>query len=216
MTAVNEIIEDLKKAYASDATLGENSTFYYKANYPVKIVHETTRVQDEKLLQTLVSEGFFDENGFSKSSFSEKDIQFLTLNAAKQIQNVSYVVSQTRFSGNYTFQEKFPHDRWKKIRNTDNLNAVISITAFSSEKDICKIETQLRNIMRSNKEVPALKPIGFVWLAKVPKSVDITPIMQHYFLQNYISFEKNEEQIYIGWNKRLQDINMRYFVCQPK
>lgn len=78
-----------------------------------------------------------------------------------------------------------------------------------------EIETELRNFMRSRKEIPSLKKIAFIWIATVPKTTDITEIMKHYFLEDYEILEESESTTYIGWNECLKDINMRYFVITP-
>ena len=213
---MNAIIQELKNSYIADEPLGTDSDLYYSKNYPIKIVHERTRVKEENILKELESIEFFDADGFSKNILTKDEIAFIEKNAANYIQTVSYALARTPFQDTYTFKEKFPHDRWKKIVNNDNIIAVLEESSFHVSQEICEIETQLRDIMRSRKEVPALKPIGFIWLAKVNKSTDITPIMQHYFLDDFIVFEKNNQKIYIGWNQKLQNINMRYFVCTPK
>jgi len=212
---MNAIIQELKNSYILDEALDTNSNLYHSKNHPIKVVHEKTRVKEENILKELQSRNFFDENGFSKNTLSKNEVIYLEKNVAEYIQTVSYALSPTPFQEHYTFKEKFPHDRWKKIVNNDNITAIIEESSFNDSQDICKIETQLRDIMRSRKEVPALKPIGFIWLASVAKNIDITPIMQHYFLKDFIVFKKNENNIYIGWNKKLQNINMRYFVCRP-
>jgi hypothetical protein len=212
---MKNIIEDLSKLYIQNKPLSESSHFHYKAEYPIKIVHEKSRVKEDEILKKLDEKNFFNADGFSAETYDEKTVDFLRLNAANYIQTLSFAVSKMQFKDTYTFKEKFPHDRWKKIVNHDNLNAVISLAAFDSTNDICQVETALRDIMRSSKEVPALKPIGFVWVATVAKSLEISKVMQHYFLDNFTKIKTDETVTYIGWSEALQNINMRYFVCPP-
>ncbi|MEA3434639.1 MAG: hypothetical protein U9R13_08650, partial [Campylobacterota bacterium] len=83
-------------------------------------------------------------------------------------------------------------------------------------KDVCQIESELRDIMRSSKEVPSVKEIGFIWVVTVPGSIDLKRLLKHYFVDKYEIIQKEDQTIYIGWSDTLKEVNMRYFVCPPK
>ncbi|MFT7859299.1 MAG: hypothetical protein ABXS93_00040 [Sulfurimonas sp.] len=206
---MDKIIKEIKDSLLSGDTLS------YIENYPIKIVHDQNRVKDDAALAALNEIEFFDQNGFSNATHSEKTINFLHANAPEYIQSVSFgVSSKTSYSG-FTFSEKYPGDRWKKVVEDEDLQAIIEISNFSSFDDYPAIETELRDIMRSRKEVPLLKKTGFIWIANVAKDHDISNIMRHYFVEKYTSLEVDEKTVFIGWNQQLQNINMRYFVNPP-
>lgn len=69
--------------------------------------------------------------------------------------------------------------------------------------------------MRSRKEIPSLKSIGFVWIVTLPITTKIEDILNHYFLDNHIYIEKGRKIVYIAWADKLAEINMRYFVNHP-
>ncbi|MDH4943658.1 hypothetical protein [Sulfurimonas sp. C5] len=207
---MNDIISLLQN------TLKLSPELYFIKDYPVKIVHEKGRVNEKQILEYLNSLNFFDPNGLSAHSYDDKTITLLQKDASNYIKSVSYAISKKKIYENYIFAEKFPHDRWKKIVDDDALEAVIEISHFTNEIEPKKIETELRNIMRSRKEVPLLKKVGFIWIAYCDKTQDVSNIMQHYFLENVKSVSTEEQTIFIGYNGELQNINMRYFVYPPK
>ncbi|QOP41014.1 hypothetical protein [Sulfurimonas marina] len=206
---MEKIIKYIKETLFSDEDLS------YIENYPIKIVHDQTRVKEDNVLETLQEIEFFDQEGFSNDTHTDKTIKFLHTNAPEYIQSVSFGISTKSTYTNFTFSEKYPQDRWKKIIDDEDLQAVIEISYFSDFDEEHEIETVLRDIMRSRKEVPLLKTKSFIWIADVTDNHDLTKIMKHYFQNNFTSMKTDEKTIFIGWNKQLQDINMRSFVFQP-
>ncbi len=206
---MNDIISILQN------TLNINPELSFIEHYPIKIVHEKGRVKEETVLDYLESLNFFDQNGFSAHSYSNEKISDLRENTQNYIQSVSYGISKKQTYESYKFSEKFPHDRWKKIIDDNDLEAVVEISHFSHKSNLQNIETELRDIMRSRKEVPLLKKVGFIWVAYCQKDQDIDNIMQHYFLEKHKSISSEGQIIFIGWSEQLQNINMRYFVYPP-
>jgi hypothetical protein len=99
------------------------------------------------------------------------------------------------------------------VQNPGNFKSVIELSIYNEDKDICEIELDLRDLMRSSKEVPSLKEIGFVWIAIVPSSMDIKKLFTHYFQQKFEIVANKDHITYIGWSDSLKEVNMRYFVC---
>lgn len=207
---MDKIIEHIKD------TLLTGKTLSYIENYPIKIVHDQTRVKEDAVLETLKEIEFFDQEGFSNTTHTDKTIKFLHANAPEYIQSVSFGISTKSTYTSFNFSEKYPQDRWKKIVDDEDLQAIIEVSYFSHFDEEHEIETELRNIMRSRKEVPLLKAKGFIWIADVTDEHDLSKIMKHYFLNNFTSIKTDEKTLFIGWNKQLQNINMRYFVHQPQ
>ena len=217
---MKKIIETLTKALHSDKplieSLNQTSKLIWQENYPVAVVHEKKRIKEQEIIASLEGAELFDSNDLTPTRYNDTMIDFFRLNAPKYLKQISIMCLEDKVSSSYTFNEKRPHDYWKKVENSDNFKVAIEISTYTEVKDICQIESELRNIMRSSKEVPSVKAIGFVWIAMVPDSVDIRELLQHYFKDNHKEIAHNGQIIYIGWSNTLKEVNMRYFVCPPE
>ena len=196
--------------------LQANSSYTWIGSYPVAVINEINRVEDEESLKKLKEIEFFNEQGFSKSSYSVKEIDYLRENVPSAIKTSYCLCLKKQTDAEYIFKEKFEHDRWKKIQDDAyNMEAFVESSKFTDANSSKDIETHLRDIMRSSKEIPALKTIAFVWIVTVSKTTKIEDILEHYFGNNHVFIEKGRKITYIAWGKRLADINMRYFVNTP-
>lgn len=216
---MKKIVSDIHNAVQNSRKtiefLTQNSSWSWFANYPIAVVNEITRVQDEESLKKLETIDFFNAEGFSNNSYTQDEIEYLNENVPSMIKSAYALCLKKSHSGNFNFKEKFEHDRWKKVTDENNFEALVESSKFTDTHSSKEIETELRDIMRSRKEIPSLKPIGFVWIVTVPKTTHITDILEHYFLDNHIYVEKGKKVTYIAWADRLADINMRYFVNTP-
>ncbi|MDB2562897.1 hypothetical protein N9X61_04760 [Sulfurimonas sp.] len=216
---MKKIISDIHNAVQNSRKtiefLKQISAWTWIANYPIAVVNEVTRIKDEESQKNLESIDFFDSQGFSKNSYTQKEIDYLTQNVPTAIKTAYCLCLKKKHNGNYDFKEKFQHDRWKKVTDEDNFEALVELSKFNDSDSNQVIETQLRDIMRSSKEIPSLKAIGFVWIVTIPKTTKIVDILEHYFLDNHIFVEKGRKITYIAWGNKLADINMRYFVNTP-
>ena len=217
---MNRIICDIHNAEQNSRKtiefLQKNSKYTWIADYPTAIVNEVTRVDDEESLNSLENMDFFNENGFSKNSYTKEEIRTLKESVPSAMKSTYCLCLKNRQDENYKFIEKFEHDRWKKAQDSEyNFEAFMESSKFAQTDSSKTIETHLRDIMRSAKEIPALKAIGFVWIVTVPKTIKIEDILQHYFLDNHVFIEKGRKTTYIAWGERLANINMRYFVNTP-
>ncbi len=215
---MEKIINALKTALLSnnhlEDALNKNSSLTWQASYPVAVVHDKSRIKDEKLIHTLEEEKLLDTNGYTPAVFDLPMIDLLRFYAPGYLKTVDILCLENGPHTSFTFKEKRSQDYWKKVENPGGFKASIQISRYDGTEDICQMESDLRNIMRNLKEVPSLKEIGFVWVAIVPKSSDLKKLFHHYFPEKY-AIVANEEFIYIGWNNTLKEINMRYFVCSP-
>ena len=217
---MNRIICDIHNAEQNSRKtvefLTQNSSYYWIGEYPIALINEKSRIEDETLLSKLEEIKFFDAEGFSKHNYTQKEISFLRENLSKTLKTTYCICLKKQAKAEYFFKEKFEHDRWKKIQDeTFNMEAFVESSKFSDSDDSETIETQLRDIMRSAKEIPALKAIGFVWIVTLPKTTKVTDILEHYFGDNHVFIEKGRKITYIAWDERLANINMRYFVNTP-
>jgi hypothetical protein len=216
---MKKIISDIHNAEQNSRKtiefLTKNSAWTWIGNYPIALVNEITRVKDEKSLKDLEQINFFDTDGFSKNSYTKKELDYLTHNVPSAIKTTYCICLNKKQSSDYIFKNKFPHDRWKKVTDEQNFAAFVESSKFSDADSSKVIETALRDIMRSAKEIPSLKATGFVWIVTVPQTVQIETILEHYFLDNYIFIPKGHKFTYIAWADKLADINMRYFVNTP-
>jgi len=213
------LIETLKKALTQSGTLMQNirseGAYYFREAYPVAVVHHQKRVKEEEIVSCLQNEGFLDADGYTPNNFDEQMIKTFASCAEAYVKKVSLICCSSKVEEKYTFQEKRPGDYWKKIVDPGNFEAVIEYSQYNNGEDICKIEFELRELMRSSKEVPSLKVLPYVWVVKVAKNVAILKLMQHYFGENYELVANGEETMAIGWSQTLQEVNMRYFICPP-
>ena len=216
---MKKIISDIHNAIQNSRKtiefLTKNSSWTWNANYPIAVVNEITRIKDEESLKKLEQISFFDSQGFSKNTYSQKEIDYLAQNVPTAIKTAYCLCLKKQADANYSFKEKFQHDRWKKVTDEGNFEAFLASSKFDDADTSVTIETALRDIMRSTKEIPSLKRIGFVWIVTLPKTTYIQDILEHYFSDNHIYVEKGRKITYIAWGDKLADINMRYFVNTP-
>jgi len=217
---MNRIICDIHNALQNSRKtvefLTQNSSYTWRENYPISVVNEITRIKDEKSLKLLESINFFDEKGFSKDSYTKKELEYLSENIPSAIKNAYCLCLKKKQINEYNFLPKFEHDRWKKIQDQEyNLEAYVESSKFNDSFSSKHIEYELRDIMRSAKEIPALKAIGFVWIVTVPNTTKVEDILEHYFLDNHVFIEMGRKITYIAWSDSLASVNMRHFVNTP-
>lgn len=216
---MKNIVDELKNAVSKSDTmmknLEKNSTFFWKENYPVAVVHGKERIKQSGILEGLQNKGFLDSHGYTPSVYDESMIQTFEALAPSYIKKVSFMCFGSSVKNGYIFEEKRSGDYWKKVVNPGNFKAVVEYSEYTKNEDICEIESDLRDLMRSSKEVTSLKHLPFIWVVKVSANVDIEKIMHHYYGTNFESVNHDDETIFIGWGETLKEVNMRYFVCPP-
>lgn len=212
---ISEIHNGVQNSRKTIEFLQQNSSRTWIGEYPTAIINEITRIKDEKVLNDLKEINFFNAEGFSKNSYTKEEIEHLKQNIPTSLKTAYCLCLKKRPSSDFHFQEKFQYDRWKKVTDEGNFEALVESSKFSDKDSSKVIETELRDIMRSAKEIPSLKAIGFVWIVTLPQTSKITDILEHYFLDNHIYVEKGRKITYIAWGEKLADINMRYFVNTP-
>ena len=212
---ISEIHNAIQNSRTTTEFLKENYKRRWVSNYPLALIHEECRVKDEEELQKLQSINFFNAEGFSKEEYTDKEIEYLRQNTPNAIK-VAYLISlKNREELHYTFQAKHTHDKWKKVEDCGNFEAFVSSSKFNETQSSKDIESALRDILRSSKEISALKVCGFVWIVSLPQTTPIEEILEHYFKENYIYVKRGRKVSYIAWSEKLANINMRYFVNTP-
>lgn len=212
---VSEIHNGVQNSRNTIEFLQKNSSRTWIKEYPIAVLHEINRVKDKDSLEKLNNISFFNDAGFSKNNYTQKEISNLIENIPTAIKTAYCICLKKSIEADYEFQEKFEHDRWKKVTDKKNFEALVEFSKFVDSHSSVEIETQLRDIMRSRKEIPSLKSIGFVWIVTLPKTSSIKDILDHYFLDNHIYVEQGRKITYIAWADKLANINMRYFVNTP-
>jgi len=214
-----KIISDIHNAVQNSRKtvefLLENSRRVWVAEYPIALLHKADRVEDTQTLETLGEIAFFDGAGFSKNNYTHKEIAYLIANAPNAIKCAYLICMREKQQSDFMFFEKHPHDKWKKIHDEGNFEAFVASSKFEESHTSKEIETALRDIMRSTKEIPSLRAIGFIWIATLPNSSKIEDILNHYFLDNHIYVQKGRKISFIAWSQKLANINMRHFVNTP-
>jgi len=216
---MKRIISDIHNAVQNSRKtiefLKEKTSRNWFDNYPIAIINEISRISEQETLQNLEKIDFFNVEGFSKESYTQEEIEYLNTNTPTVLKHAYCLCLQKPQENPFTFYSKFEHDRWKKIQDDGNIQALIEYSKFTEKDSPQEIETLLRDIMRSAKEIPALKVTGFAWIVSLPQTTKIVDILEYYFLDNNIYVERGRKITYIAWADRLADINMRHFVYPP-
>lgn len=212
---ISDIHNGVQNSRKTIEFLTKNSSWTWVGNYPIAVVNEITRIKDEESLKNLENINFFNAEGFSKNTYTKKEVEYLTQSVPTAIKTAYCLCLKKKDNTDYNFKEKFQHDRWKKVTDEDNFVALVEFSKFTDVDTSEVMETALRDIMRSAKEIPSLKAIGFSWIVTLPKTSHIEDILNHYFLDNHIFVEQGRKITYIAWADKLADINMRYFVNTP-
>ena len=215
---MKKILADIHNAVQNSrdipAFLEQNSKQIWLHNTPIALLHAASRFEDAALRKSLDALDFFDNEGFSKEHYTQEEIIELQRDVPNAMR-FAYLLCVQAAPTHYLFKAKHLHDKYKKIQDDGNFQAFVTTAKFDQEADSKEIETQLRDVMRSAKEIAALKATAFIWIATLPKSTFIGDILEHYFDKNHIYVQKGRKISYIAWNQRLADINMRYFVNTP-
>lgn len=216
---MKKIISDIHNAVQNSRKTVEflklNSSWKWQENYPIAIIHEKTRLKDAALLESLERINFFDTDGFSKECYTDEELKKLQEQTPQLLKSAYALCLKKEPCEQLCFSPKFMHDKWKKVNDDGNFVALVEFSKFDENANSKTIETELRDIMRSAKEIPSLKACGFVWIVNLPKSTNMKDILNHYFLDNHIYVQKGRKVSYIAWSEKLANINMRYFVNTP-
>ena len=186
-------------------------------DYPVAVVHEAIRIKESEALNYFTKSYLLDDDDSTPTEYFGDQLANISLHTPKYIQNVGFMLTTTKEVPEPTFFNKFKHDYWKKITSAEGLEAVIDISALTSNTSECEAEDTLRAIIRKRKEVHQLKKIAFVWIVEINgENTHIETVMKHYFESDTMIVKNDGKTFYVGWSTPLQNINMRYFVCPPK
>ena len=216
MEKLIQVLSDaLKKSENFLENVQQDKRYVFKEDYTVAVVHHKKRIKEEEIIQCLSSATLLDADGYTPNSYDAFELATFINCAKEYVKKVKLLCCSSEIEENYTFKEKYAGDYWKKIVDPGNFEAVIEYASYTNGEDICKIEFELRELMRSSKEVPSLKVLPYVWVARVSNGVEITKILKHYYEDNYEVIEGENETVAMGWSKSLQSVNMRYFVCPP-
>lgn len=218
LKVVLEGIEGYHDSYLSEITEAlKDKVYIYQRAYPIALVHHESRVDESRVVGLLQERGLLDSEGFTTTTWSKESLEFLQHSCEEYLQEATMMVLKTPPSYPQRFTGNFPKDRWKKLQDIAQIVSTIEMAAFGEEVDKCGVEFYLREVMRKRKEVRRLKEVGYLYIAQVPKSVrEVEEVFQHYFQDNVIVVEHEYISYFVGWNEKLKDINMRYFLCLPR
>ncbi len=215
---MNDLIEDittcLQKCSSFENDFIQNlrgSKTIWKENYPIAIVHSKNRIKKTAYVKLLQENKLFDENGMTPQYYTDETLSLIKQRATELLQSVRFLALKEEPKKAIHYQEKRHNDFWKKIQDVHHIRSSLDYYLCAHEDDICKVEFELREIIRKRKEVHAFKEIGFIWMAITDR--DISKLFTHYFKDNYVCVEK---RYHIGWSNTLKEINMRDFVCPPR
>ena len=190
-----------------------DSHLHWKTNFPVAVVHHKDRMGEETVA-CFEKEGLLDTEGYTRELYAYEELNEFAAKLPEAFKRVSSLCL-AKESDSCRYEPKRSGDKWKKLVDNGTFKATIELSVYDKTAEKCKVEAELRDLMRSSKEIPSLKAIGFVWVAVLPKIKKIDEILKHYFDNCYLRIENESEHVYIGWHEQLGNINMRYFVCSP-
>jgi len=205
------LVDYIKTALSQTDSLEQAQNFLpmsFKKDFPIAYIHSQTRMPDPQTQEAF--KDLLDENGFTPSHPTEEYFSFVKNKYPNLIQTVSYMCLKKESKDAIFYTNKFKNDYWKKIKDVGHISAFFDISRPKNEK-LCEAEFTLREVIRKRKEVHALKGLSFIYLAE--STEDISKVFEHYFGKK---FEVIKDRYYVGYSKTLKEINMRYFVCQPK
>ncbi|GEM_PF-827590 len=200
-----------KRAFAD--RIDRDSPFLWEHDFPVAVVHHRTRM-DEMTREVFEDEGLIETGGYTPECYRSSTLREIAKSAPKGVKLVSFLALGQE-DERYCYRPKREGDKWKKVVDNGVFRATVELSYYPDEYPICEIEAQLRDLMRSSKEIPSLKAVGFVWVAIVPKGYEIDKLLEHYFPDEWMKIEEETHTAYIGWHEKLGEINMRYFICPP-
>jgi len=205
------LIDYIKTALTQTDSIQEALSYLpmsFKKDFLVAYIHSQSRIKDEATKNAFAS--LLDKDGFTPHSLSQDQLSFIRSNFPHLQQSVTYMCLKKELKEEMTYSNKYKNDFWKKIQNVDNMEAVFDI-AKNANESVCEAEFNLREVMRKRKEVHALKDLGFIYL--VESKEDLSKLCEHYFGNKYMRINDN---YYLVYTKKLKDVNMRYFLCEPK
>lgn len=222
-----EIVSDLVKAlnrylpvsgepmHKSVVDLIEESSIIWNSDYPIAVVHKKVRLKEAEMVQKFETQSLLDAKGETPTSYTKEQLEFLKSEAPNYIKVANLICMNREDEALPTFEPKRENDYWKKLVNTGNFKAVVEFSFFGQDMDICSIEKVGRDIMRSRKEVHTVRELGFVWIVHVHPLTNLDAVFQLYFGENHSVLNHDEAKYFIGWSEKLQEVNMRDFVCSP-
>lgn len=193
----------------------QKSSSVWECDYPIAVVHKKVRIKEKEVLQKFEENALLDAKGETPNLYTQEQFTFLKREASHYIKTANLICMYKEDEALPTFEPKRENDYWKKLVNTGNFKAVVEFSSFGHNSDICTLEKIGRDIMRSRKEVHTVRELGFVWIAHVHPLMNVDALFQLYFGENYMILNHEEDKYYIGWSSKLQEINMRNFICPP-
>jgi len=154
------LIKTLKNALVEPDTFIENirseSAYHFREDYTVAIVHHEKRLKEKDVAMCLRDKGYLDADGYTLNDYDEQMLAGFRECARNYVKKISLMCFSSEVQEMYRFKEKYAGDYWKKIVDPGNFEAVIEYVKYDQGEDICKIEFELRELMRSSKEVPRI------------------------------------------------------------
>jgi len=209
-------VDDISPEQVIVEHVQKHSRFLWQAHYPIAVIHSKKRMHDKETVLQFESENLFDRDGLTPTQWQTDQLEFVADNAPKYLQSVSLMCLKKTADKPLAFAAKRENDYWKKIQNSEHIEAMAEVTSFTKNGDNeCQVESALREIIRKRKEISALKGVAFISIAVARQGQKIDRVMTHYFHDNHSQIHIDDSIIHIGWSETLKAINMRYFVCPP-
>ncbi len=205
--------------------------FAWIADLPISVVHQKERLKVPDTQDFLQANHFFDEAGFSQTTYDLAQLQRLCRGAKNAFQTADLaVVDREADMRRLLFQNRRPNDYWKRLKNLDAVRAVAGLDRVDAaecssgaiERELkestngqWQVESRLRDAMRSKKENRGLRSKPFVWIVVKEQGsrerVDhIAMMLKHYFGKNLLQGSGNADY-YIAYMDELNAVSLREF-----
>jgi len=239
ITTLTNILEKIpqlnsftKDALCHDITVlctKETKTIWIE-NYPIALVRTSQKICNKSLIKVMETAGFFSEKN-ETVTLSKMTFNSVNTEGEKCFQKVDFALFTNMANTDViSFKAKRNNDFWRRVISMDNSLGIVSFQMLqreevrtetiqneldNSKNGQWKVESSLRDGIRSKKESSALREIPFIWVMVIENkdsdTYHIKALLAHYFQKRVRRVESESYISYIGWAEKLSDINMRYF-----
>ncbi len=104
-----KIINELKDALINKTllieALNKESSFTWQEDYPVAVVHESVRIKEKDIVESLRDKELLNSSGFSPNQYTDEMISVLDTSAPQYIKKVSVMCLKGETHTSYIFKE---------------------------------------------------------------------------------------------------------------
>ena len=211
----DKLLQTLTQPYDDIETMlaetADEDSRYAAFDAVTAVVHHRSRM-DEATLAFFEANGWLDEEGLSRSCYDDSMLDALCSHLPAACKRVAALWCDTK-PETWCYLPKYEQDKWKKLEDRCGIVATVE-TAHYKDDDTARAETALRDLIRSAKEIPSLKPHPLVWVAQAPKALGLERLAKHYFSDYRVVATEAYERV-VAFHPNLGKLDMRTFIYPP-